>query len=248
MTLDASSGDPGRMTMITKREPMTPTDADDAVRRRGRLGGTAGLVAGPLFIGLIVLTTIIEWRWMHENGWSAVHDSTGSPGFPSGLATGPQGILQTANFFLTGCLVLAFGAGLVPTLVRGASRVVFRVAITLIGIALLLSSFTTDFSGYVPNTDPGPTTWHGWIHDIAFYVVMFSALAAGVSGARAMWRTPAWRRWSMTALVLVALIPLLIVLPTPWAIYVVLTLMFTWVSLTGLWLRRLCSARPAPSA
>lgn len=212
-----------------------PVPADRASAWRS---GTAGLIVGPLFVGLIVITTALEWTYMHEQwGWSAVsHHYQGA--YPSGLSTGPWGFLMMANFFVAGCLVLTFTPGLVATMAKGASRVVLRIALTVMGVALLLSTAKTDFH-YRPTTDVSPTTWHGWVHNIAFYLLILGSLTASTAGARAMRRTPAWRPWSLPTLLPALAIVAGLALPAPWSIYVMISTIFGWLTLTGLRLRHL---------
>ncbi len=67
---------------------------------------------------MIVITTALEWHYMHDQwGWRLSEETDAA--YPSGLATGPVGFLQIANFALTGLLVLVFGQGLVRTLRPG---------------------------------------------------------------------------------------------------------------------------------
>lgn len=226
--------------MTTTKDAMgttaSPLPLDRSATQRS---GTAGLVAGPLFVGIIIVTTILEWDYLHDQwGWDAVNLRYEGAAYPSGLSTGPFGFLQIANFFVTGCLVLLLTAGLVPTLRAGASRIVTRVGLTVMGLALIASSAPTDFH-YRPTTSVDPTTWHGWVHGVAFYLLMLGSLIASIAAARAMRRTPAWRSWALPTLVPAVAILVGFFLPAPWAIYVIILGIFGWVSLTGLRLRRL---------
>jgi hypothetical protein len=56
-----------------------------------------------------------------------------------------------------------------------------------VGIAFLLSSFTTD------GTSATPTTWHGYIHGLAFLLVLFSTLFGAITLAFQLRRDTSWQ-------------------------------------------------------
>ena len=215
----------------------TTTTSDPAYLRRA---GLAGAVAGILFPTVVVVTTALEWHYMHDQwGWRLTKETQAA--YPSGLSTGPLGFLQIANFAVTGVLVLVFGLGLARTLERGASRVVTRVGLALLGLALMTSAFPTDFF-YRPLTDHSPVSWHGWIHDVSFYVVMLlGVLPSTIAFALNARRSPVWRRWALPTLVvpLTLFASLFGVIPAPWGFYLLLLALFVWIGLTGNRLRRL---------
>ncbi|GAA2345530.1 DUF998 domain-containing protein [Dactylosporangium salmoneum] len=111
----------------------------------------AGLVAGPLF------TVVYLLEGAFRTGYHPVRQTV------SELALGPGGWVQVVNFLVAGVLMLVFAAGL-----RGARRVL----IAIWGIGLLGAGvFVTDRVG-------DPPTWHGQLHDLAFSLPGFAALAA----------------------------------------------------------------------
>lgn len=204
-----------------------------------RHAGLAGVVAGILFPSLIVVTTALEWHYMHDRwGWRLTEETQAA--YPSGLSTGPWGFLQIANFAVTGLLVLVFGQGLANTLRPGASRVVARVGLAIMGLALVASAFPTDFF-YRPTADHAPVTWHGWVHNIAFYVLMLlGVLPSTIAFAVNARRSPVWRRYALPTLVvpLVLFAMILNTIPAPWAFYVLVLVWFGWIGLTGAHLRK----------
>ena len=204
-----------------------------------RRAGLAGIVAGFLFPSMIVITTALEWDYMHDQwGWSLT--GGGDVPYPSGLATGPYGFLQIANFAVTGLLVLVFGQGLVDTLRPGASRVVARVGFAVMGVALVTSAFPTDFF-YRIHGSPLPTSWHGWIHGISFFALMLSMLVATIAFAVNARSSSVWRGWALPTLA----VPLLLVValaglvPNSWAFYLLILVWFGWIGLAGARLRTL---------
>jgi hypothetical protein len=215
----------------------TTTTADQAYLRRA---GLAGRVAGILFPTMIVVTTAFEWHYMHDQwGWRLTKESQAA--YPSGLSTGPLGFLQIANFAVTGLLVLVLGLGLVRTLERGASRIVTRFGFGIMGLALMTSAFPTDFF-YRPMADHAPVSWHGWIHDVSFYVLMLlGVLPSTIAFAISARRTPHWRRWALpTLLVPAALFASLFgVVPAPWGFYLLILVWMGWIAAAGHRLRRL---------
>lgn len=224
--------------MTTMRDHVsTSTTADPAYLRRA---GLAGIVAGILFPTMIVVTTALEWHYMHDQwGWRLTKESQAA--YPSGLSTGPLGFLQIANFAATGLLVLVFGHGLVRTLERGASRTVTRLGLAIMGLALMTSAFPTDFF-YRPVSDHAPVSWHGWIHDLSFYVLMLlGVLPSTIAFAISARRSPHWRRWALpTLLVPAALFASLFgVVPAPWGFYLLILVWMGWIAAAGLRLGRL---------
>ncbi|HET7272347.1 MAG TPA: DUF998 domain-containing protein [Rubrobacter sp.] len=129
-----------------------------------------GVISGPLFVG----------TFLAEGATRADYDPLRHP--VSSLALGDFGWMQTANFVVTGLLTLAFAAGM-----RRAFRppkgsvwgplLVGVWAIGLIGAGI----FVTDpVSGYPPGTPAQLSgySWHGALHDLAFSLPGFVALAA----------------------------------------------------------------------
>jgi hypothetical protein len=148
---------------------------------------------GPvLFVAIAIVMTILEWDFLHRLGWHLVQDSTVP--YPSSTAMGPYGWLQTLNFIQVGLSVVALAIGMWRT-IRPRPRV--GIAFVFLGaVAMLLSMFTTDGS---TNT---PTTWHGFIHGIAFLLVLFSTLLGAIALALQLRNNAEWRGVARVAIAL----------------------------------------------
>jgi hypothetical protein len=149
--------------------PMEPARADGRRGRWIRALLYCGLAAGPVFV-----TTFLAEGASREDYRPSRHPV-------SSLALGPRGQVQTANFAVTGMLVLAGAAGLGqagdPVLSSRAGQALIGAAgAGLIGSAV----FATDpVSGYPPGT-PGALTEPsrtGMLHNLAA-VPVFAGLPA----------------------------------------------------------------------
>jgi Protein of unknown function (DUF998) len=146
------------------------------LERRTRALLRCGLAAGPVFVAAFL-------------GEGAVRDGYRPLRHPvSSLALGPRGWIQTANFAVTGTLVLAGAAGLWRAGDRAAGG---RTAPALIGAAgagLIASAvFTTDpVSGYPPGTPDALTepSRTGTAHNLAAIPVFFGLPAAALASSR----------------------------------------------------------------
>ena len=137
---------------------------------KSRMLLACGVFAGPLFVV----------TFLAEGATRACYDALRHP--VSSLALGDHGWMQTANFVVAGLLTLAFAVGTrraFPPSKRSiwGPLLVGVWAIGLIGAGI----FPTDpVSGYPPGTPDKLTgySWHGAIHDLAFSLPGFVALAA----------------------------------------------------------------------
>ncbi|MGW5688614.1 DUF998 domain-containing protein [Nonomuraea sp. NPDC003754] len=112
----------------------------------------------------------------------------------SSLAIGDLGWTQTANFLVTGLLMLAFAISL-----RGTSRwglaLMLAFAVGLIGAGL----FVTDPVNGYPQDTPATSTTAGALHDL-FSLLVFAGLPAAcfVYARRfAGWGRPGWTAYSI---------------------------------------------------
>jgi hypothetical protein len=149
----------------------------------------AGVVAGPLFVAAFTV----------EGATRPDYSPARHP--VSGLALGPGGSRQVANFIVTGGLYLASAVGLARTPAVAGRRVV-PVLVGAVGAGLVgAGMFPTDpISGYPVGTPAMPTDHSrlGILHDAfsapVFLCLPVAAFTQAVSAARA--RDPRWAAWS----------------------------------------------------
>ncbi|HET7355456.1 MAG TPA: DUF998 domain-containing protein [Nocardioidaceae bacterium] len=215
----------------------TATTGMTGVSTRVRLGGWCGMVAGPLWVGVVAVLTVAEYGFLTHAGWSFLGDN--KIPYPSYTARGQFGIVQTLNFAVTGVLVLLFVGGL-ATLLRRWTGLVGRVLLTVTGVAMVTSAFTTD-------RVPGPATWHGTVHALSFFAIVLSSTLGLLFAGLALRRTPGWRAWGTTTALLGPWQFILFtfgggLLPGEVAFYVFVLTLFGWIAATG---RRLLGSRVA---
>ena len=125
------------------------------------------MISGPLFVA----------TFLFEGAFRAGYDPLRHP--VSSLALGPSGWTQSANFVVSGLLVLAFAFGLRSALGKDSVWGPLLVGIWAVGL-IGAGVFVTDpVSGYPPGTPdqlPG-YSWSGALHDL-FSLPAFVALAA----------------------------------------------------------------------
>lgn len=194
--------------------------------RAARIGGLAGMIAGPLFLSLVALNSLASIDFLHSVGWQLIGGN--DLPWPSCLALGPHGWVQVANFLAAGLLVILFARGLRQELPRGRIAAVGAALLALFGAGVMASAARVDWTS-VHGGDP--STVNGWVHGIAFLVAMPSALLATIALAVALRHHPRWRPLSLvSALTGPALILSAFAGPHgQGTFFVFLTILFGWV-------------------
>lgn len=82
-----------------------PVESSDILHR----AGIAGMLMYPLFAGTVVLLTWLEWDFLHGTGWTVLDEHTVN--YPSALARGDLGLLQSLNFLVLSALAFVFSQG-----------------------------------------------------------------------------------------------------------------------------------------
>ena len=143
-------------------------------RRALPILASAGIFAPPVFVAGVILS-----------GWLRIGYDPLQHGI-SELALGPFGWLQTANFLVTGLLLVAFALGMFIAL---EETLAVRAAVILLflgGVGLLvLGLFPRDLPGSLP-------TLHGTIHNVAGNTLLSLPVACLALGV-AWQRDPYWR-------------------------------------------------------
>jgi hypothetical protein len=134
-------------------------------------GAFAGMVSPVLFGAVLALLTALQHDFIIGIGWRPLVDPADA--WPSGLALGPYGFLQIANFVASGLLLALFAIGLHLEVGDGRGSEVGPCLLFVAGAAMALMGFETD-----PIRRVGPRTLHGLIHDAAFVLFVLALLAA----------------------------------------------------------------------
>ena len=164
----------------------TPTIPDALATRR--VQGLAALVAGPLFLTIVLVLTRVELDFMHGLGWRFTGDD--DVPWPSGLALGPYGAVQVANFAAAGALLGVFARGFRHELPASRMGRMAGVLVTAVAAALALGAIPTDHASAVTGS---PDTWHGYVHAAGFVLLVLSALTAPLATAVALRKSRRWR-------------------------------------------------------
>ena len=139
-----------------------------AAGTRGLL--VCGAVAGPLFV------TVVVAQAFTRTGFDLTHDAA------SLLDDGPWGWIQSANFIVTGLLLIAAAAGLRRTLRTGPGHRWIPRLLTIAGAGMVGGGvFHPDPSGgFPPGTPPGASavaSWHGVAHMVCGSAAFLALIA-----------------------------------------------------------------------
>ena len=186
---------------------------------------------GPALIGSVLLAlSALEYDYMLRIGWSPVADPAGA--WPSGLALGPYGPAQEANFVLSGLLLAFFSLGLHLGTTNGHGSPLGPALLLMAGTAMTLMGFETD-----PIRRIGPRSLHGLIHDAAFVIFVLAFLAALYSLWRRFEADPRWRGHARYTLATGILAVLLLLLPGV-AYYLFIVALLAWIEVSAIRLWR----------
>ena len=200
-----------------------------------RTGSLAGLVAGPFFLASVGLNTWVSLNYLHNLGWELVGGA--ELPWPSSLARGPYAWAQIATFVITGLLVGVLAASLREGL---PNRRASQLAVALFGplsAALILAAFPVD----VPMLSGSePVTWKGWVHGIAFLLILATGVLAPLAMALAVRRDASWRPITLVSLAAAVLFVLFLLLPWGNATFLLaIATLFAWIAASAARLRAL---------
>ena len=191
-----------------------------------RAGVLAGLLAGPFFLVSVGLNTWASIGYLHRLGWQFV--GGGQVPWPSSLARGPYGWAQVATFLITGLLIVILAVAVRDQLPRRRASSFAVVLLALLGVALILAAFRVD----VPMLTGGnPATWHGWVHGIAFLLIIATGVLAPLTMALAVRGDPGWRPIAVVSLAASALFVVFLILPWGNATFLLaIVTLFAWIA------------------
>jgi hypothetical protein len=193
----------------------------------------------PTFFAVVVLLTWLEWDFLHGTGWTVMDEH--QVNYPSTLALGDLGLLQSLNFVVLSALALVFGQGLRTQFAHRRSGAVATGGLAAVAASGLFSMFFTDLPG-------GDTTWHGLLHGIGFLLLMLGSAVAFVASGLALRGPPAWQGYRVFSLATLPLAAVVTVAATPLgqvAFYLLVTVMLAWFAVMGFRLRQLAGSATA---
>ena len=191
-----------------------------------RVGAIAGLVAGPFFLISVALNTWACIDYLHELGWEFVGGE--QVPWPSSLARGPYGWAQVATFVITGLLIVVLALAVRDELPRRRASGFAVVLLGLLGVALTLAAFRVD----TPMLSGGnPQTWNGWVHGIAFLLIIATGVLAPLTMALAVRGDTSWRPVTVVSLAAGALFVVFLLLPWGNASFLMaIVTLFAWIA------------------
>lgn len=190
----------------------------------------AGMIGPALFGTVLLALSALEYDFMLGLGWRPVADPAGA--WPSGLALGPYGPAQVANFVVSGLLLAFFALGLHLGATNGRGSPFGPALLLLAGTMMALMGFETD-----PIRRVEPRSLHGLIHDAAFVIFVFAFLAALFSLWRRFEADSRWRGHARYTLATGILAVLLLLLPGV-AYYLFIVTLLAWIEVTAIRLWR----------
>ena len=100
--------------------------------------------------------------------------------------------------------------------------------LALLGVALILAGFRVD----TPMLRGGiPATWHGWVHGIAFLLIIATGVLAPLTMALAVRRDPGWRPIAVVSVAASALVVVFLFLPWGNATFLLAIItLFAWIA------------------
>jgi hypothetical protein len=199
-------------------------------RRIVRAAAVAGMAGPALFAAMLLALTALQYDFLLGIGWRPLRDPAGT--WPSGLALGPYGWAQTANFVGSGLLLMLFAAGLHLGATDGRGSQFGPALLFTAGATIALMGFETDS---IRRT--APRTPYGLVHDLAFVLFVLTLLPAFSFLWRRLSEDPLWRGHARYTLVTGLLAALFLLLPGV-AYYLFLAVVLIWISATGVKLWR----------
>jgi uncharacterized membrane protein YidH (DUF202 family) len=180
-------------------------------------------VIGPFLFGSVLLVlSVLEYDFMLAMG-----------AWPSGLALGPYGSAQVANFVVSGLLLALFAYGLHLGMRGGRGSTLGPALLLVAGLAMALMGFETD-----PIRRVGPRSLHGTIHDAAFVIFVVTFLAALFSLWRRFNEDPRWQGHARYTLATGILAVSLLLLPGV-SYYLFIATLLAWIEVSAIRLWRL---------
>jgi uncharacterized protein DUF998 len=163
--------------------------------------------------------------YLHQLGWEFVGGE--QVPWPSSLARGAYGWAQIATFLITGALILVLAVALPDQLPHRRASGFAVVLLGLLGASLMLAAFRVD----VPMLSGGNPAWHGWVHGIAFLLIIAMGVLAPLTMALAARRDASWRPMAVASAAASALFVVFLFLPWGNASFLMAIItLFAWIA------------------
>jgi hypothetical protein len=194
----------------------------------------AGMI-GPLLFALVVaLLDIVQDKFLVLNGFDPLTESPVSVN-----ALGPYGWIQCINFAIFGLLEIAFAIGLYRSVKGGRLAKITSVGFVFaIGVSMLLSTFPTDNFNAGQSGHAVLQTWHGAIHNFAFYMFLFSQILAYLFMWGRFRKDQRWRGFDWYSLAIGVLAVPIFAIPLPpvfsWFYVWILAFPLAWLELVAI--------------
>jgi hypothetical protein len=181
---------------------------------------------GRSFLVSVGLNTWASFGYLHRLGWEFVGGE--QVPWPSSLARGPYRWAQVATFVIAGLLIVVLAVAVRDQLPRRRVSGFAVVLLALLGVAPIFAAFRVD----VPMLSGGsPGTWHGWIHGIAFLLIIAMGVLTPVAMALAVRGDPRWRPIPVVSLAASALFVVFLFLPWGNASFLMaIVTVFAWIT------------------
>ena len=164
--------------------------------------------------------------YLHQLGWEFVGGE--EVPWPSSLARGPYGWAQIATFVITGLLIVILAVAVRGQLPRRWASGFAVVLLALLGVALILAGFRVDTPMLTGGT---PATWNGWVHGIAFLLIIATGVLAPLTMALAVRGDAGWRPIASVSVAASALFVVFLFLPWGNATFLLaIVILFGWIA------------------
>jgi hypothetical protein len=128
----------------------------------------------------------------------------------------------------TGVLIVILAVAVRDQLPQRRASGFAVVLLALLGVALILAGFRVD----VPMLSGGtPATWNGWVHGIAFLLIIATGVLAPLTMAWAVRGDRSWRPIGVVSLAASALVVVFLILPWGNASFLIaIVTLFGWIA------------------
>jgi hypothetical protein len=150
------------------------------------------------------------------------------PASRNGMPRWPSGVRPAATFVITGLLIAVLAVAVRDHLPHRRASGFAVMLLGLLGVALILAAFRVDVSML---SGGSPASWHGWVHGIAFLLIIATSVLAPLTMALAVRGDPRWRPIGMVSLAASVLFVVFLLLPWGNASFLMaIVVLFAWIA------------------